>query len=109
MGAAGISPSNQAISARNEGILGRRQRRFDKGRDRRDGIQYRHPASGLWLDSVGEHYRSPVPIGVFVAALGVRYDEWLDAAGVDRAAWGLFMVTTRPKERQPPTEHVTLS
>jgi hypothetical protein len=42
------------------------------------------------LIAVAEHYRSPLPLEVLVAALGVRYDEWLDATGRDSVAWGLF-------------------
>jgi hypothetical protein len=42
------------------------------------------------LIAVSEKLRSPVPIEVLVASLDVRYDEWLDAAGGDSAAWGLF-------------------
>jgi hypothetical protein len=42
------------------------------------------------LIATSEKLRIPLPIEVLVAALGVRYDEWLDAAGSDSAAWGLF-------------------
>ena len=42
------------------------------------------------LIAVAEHFRSPVPLEVLVAALDVRYAEWLDAAGSGGAAWGLF-------------------
>ena len=42
------------------------------------------------LIATSEKLRIPVPIEVLVASLGVRYDEWLDAAGSNSAAWGLF-------------------
>ena len=42
------------------------------------------------LIAVSEQFRSPVPVEVLVASLGIRYDEWLDAADGDSAAWGLF-------------------
>lgn len=42
------------------------------------------------LIAVAEHYRTPVPLEVLVAALDVRYDEWLDASSGEGLAWGLF-------------------
>ncbi len=40
--------------------------------------------------AVAEYYRTPLPIEVLVAALDVRYDEWLDASSGEGPAWGLF-------------------
>ena len=54
-----------------------------------------HSNTGLLQDAYGliavsEHFRSPVPLEVLVAALDVPYSEWLDASGGESAAWGLF-------------------
>lgn len=40
--------------------------------------------------AVAEYYRTPLPVEVLVSALGVRYDEWLDASSGEGPAWGLF-------------------
>lgn len=40
--------------------------------------------------AVADRFGAPLPIEVLVSALGVQYDEWLQAAGPEGPAWGLL-------------------
>jgi hypothetical protein len=48
--------------------------------------------------AVASRFRTPLPLEVLVSALGVSYQEWLDAHDPkDRAAYGLFYVDADPQ------------
>jgi hypothetical protein len=46
--------------------------------------------SAYELVAVSDYYRTPLPVEVLVSALGVTYQEWIDASAPNGPAWGLL-------------------